>query len=61
VCEWRAGLLILRGRLPSYYLKQLAQATVAGIEGVDRIANEIEIAGPGERRVRTGLSTSSPC
>jgi osmotically-inducible protein OsmY len=42
-CEFRAGVLTLRGRLPSYYLKQVAQAVVAEVEGVERIDNQIEI------------------
>ncbi|MGO8751877.1 MAG: BON domain-containing protein [Thermoguttaceae bacterium] len=34
------GVLVLRGTLPSFYLKQLAQEAVAKIEGVSCIANE---------------------
>jgi CheY-like chemotaxis protein len=44
-CECHDGVLTLRGCLPTYYLKQLAQAAVVGIEGVERIENEIEIVG----------------
>ncbi len=40
-CEW--GVLLLRGRLPSFYHKQLAQQAVAGVKGVSRIINEIEV------------------
>ncbi len=43
-CEYPAGVLVLQSRLPSYYLTQVAQAAVAGIEGVQRIANENEVA-----------------
>lgn len=42
-CECHEGVLILRGCLPTYYLKQLAQTLVAGIDGVQRIVNEIEV------------------
>jgi hypothetical protein len=35
-CELRAGALTLRGCLPSYYLKQVALAVVATVEGVER-------------------------
>jgi len=45
-CEEQAGFVRLRGRLPSYYLKQMAQAIVADIEGVRRVVNLIEIAVP---------------
>ena len=44
-CAYRDGVLTLRGCLPTYYLKQIAQAVVAGIEGVERIKNEIVIVG----------------
>jgi CheY-like chemotaxis protein len=44
-CAYRDGVLTLHGCLPTYYLKQIAQAVVAGIEGVERIQNEIVIVG----------------
>jgi osmotically-inducible protein OsmY len=42
-CDWRDGVLCLRGCLPSYYLKQIAQEAVASLEGVKRIDNQIEV------------------
>jgi len=42
-CEFLDGTLTLRGCLPTYYLKQMAQASVGEIEGVRRIVNEIEV------------------
>jgi osmotically-inducible protein OsmY len=44
-CECLDGVLVLRGRVPSYYLKQLAGAIVAEVEGVQRIDNRLEIVG----------------
>ena len=44
-CEYRGGVLTLRGCLPTYYLKQMAQSVVARIDGVQRIINEIEVVG----------------
>jgi CheY-like chemotaxis protein len=44
-CECRDGVLTLRGSLPTWYLKQVAQATVAGVEGVGRVENRIEVVG----------------
>lgn len=38
------GVVTLRGRLPSYFAKQLAQSAVARVMGVDRVVNEIEVA-----------------
>jgi hypothetical protein len=43
-CEYRHGLLILRGQVASYYEKQLAQEAVARLEGVAQVVNEIEVA-----------------
>ena len=42
-CEYDGQRLVLRGQVPSFYHKQLAQVAVAGLEGVDRVINEIEV------------------
>ena len=42
-CECEDGVLFLRGRLPSYYQKQLAQEAVAELEGVTQIVNQTEV------------------
>lgn len=42
-CECEAGRLFLRGQVPSFYYKQLAQEAVAGLEGVGQVVNEIEV------------------
>ena len=42
-CEVLGGVARLRGRLPSHYLKQVAQAIVAEVEGVIVVSNEIEV------------------
>ena len=36
-------MLVLRGRLPSFYLKQLAQETVSDVEGIVQVVNEAEV------------------
>ncbi len=43
----RTGLVILEGRAPSYYLKQVAQATALTVPGVDRVRNDLEVGRPG--------------
>jgi osmotically-inducible protein OsmY len=48
-CECAEGVLTLRGCLPTYYLKQMAQAVVARIEGVQRVVNEIEVVATSPR------------
>lgn len=45
-CQWLGGVLVLRGCLPSYYLKQVAQEAVASVEGVGRIDNQIQVVTP---------------
>jgi osmotically-inducible protein OsmY len=45
-CAWDAGVLTLLGRVPSYYLKQVAQVTVAQVGGVERVENRLEVAAP---------------
>ena len=42
-CGYREGVLTLRGRVSSYYHKQLALALVCGIDGVQRIDDRIEV------------------
>lgn len=42
-CEYHNGVLRLSGSLPSHYLKQVALAMIAGVEGVGEIVNEIEV------------------
>ena len=42
-CECRHGVLFLRGRLFSFHETQMAQETVAGIDGVTQVVNEVEV------------------
>lgn len=42
-CKYDDGVLVLRGRLNSFFHTQLAQETVARIEGVERVVNKIEV------------------
>ena len=42
-CVTRNGSVVLRGRVPSFYLKQLAQEAVRTSDGKCEIINEIEV------------------
>ena len=42
-CECKHSVLFLRGRLFSFYEKQVAQETVARIDGVTQVVNEVEV------------------
>jgi osmotically-inducible protein OsmY len=39
-------LVILGGKVPSYHLKQLAQATALSVPGVDQVRNDLEVVRP---------------
>lgn len=36
-------LVILQGRVPTYYLKQVAQTAALGIPGVEMLCNDLEV------------------
>ncbi len=38
-----ARLVILEGRVPSYYLKQVAQATALAVPGAHQVRNDLEV------------------
>jgi osmotically-inducible protein OsmY len=40
-----SGAVVLRGRVPSFYLKQLAQVTVMAVAGVGQLRNELRVEG----------------
>jgi osmotically-inducible protein OsmY len=42
-CECNHGVLLLSGRLTSFYYKQLAQEAVARVEGASSVVNQIEV------------------
>ncbi len=42
-CEYNGRRLYLRGQVPTFYLKQLAQTAVSGLDGVSQVVNEIEV------------------
>ncbi len=41
--ETDQGRVVLRGTVRSYYQKQMAQEAVRHVDGVDEIANELEV------------------
>ena len=50
-CNAEQGVLVLEGRLSSFFQKQLAQEIVANIEGVMQVVNQIEVVGSGQRHL----------
>jgi hypothetical protein len=41
--ELEGKTLIVRGHVPTYYVKQLLQSVLKGLDGVGRIENEVEV------------------
>lgn len=44
LCEFQHGILTLRGHLPTFFHKQMAQEAVGGLTGVSQVVNRIEVA-----------------
>ncbi len=49
--DYDAGVLTIRGRLRSFYLKQLVQELLRNLDGVERIENRADVVSA------TGLSS----
>ena len=45
-CEFHEGVLTLRGRVSSFYLKQVAQEVIRRLEGAEEVNNRLEVAAP---------------
>ena len=43
VCEFHEGVLTLRGRVPSFYMKQVAQEILMGFASVEVLLNHLEV------------------
>jgi hypothetical protein len=44
--EERDGVLIIRGRVPSFYLKQVLQTALREVDGVRQVDNRVQVASP---------------
>ena len=52
-CDFHEGVLVLRGSVRSYYLKQLAQTTAARVDGVEEVVNWIQVITPNDATAPT--------
>jgi osmotically-inducible protein OsmY len=43
ICTFERGVLLLRGEVSSYHLKQIAQSVLMKMDGVTRIENQIHV------------------
>jgi hypothetical protein len=41
--KFRQGVLVVRGSVPTYYLKQMLQHVLVGMDGVCRIDNQVQV------------------
>jgi hypothetical protein len=48
-CRLNDGVLILRGRVPTFYLKQLAQTIGHSLKGIRLVVNELRVDFPKRR------------
>lgn len=42
-CEQKNGVIVIRGTVSSYFLKQIAQEQLRSIQGMTHIVNELEV------------------
>lgn len=40
------GVLLVRGQVPSFYLKQLLQSALEGVAGVWKVENRVDVVSP---------------
>lgn len=45
-CRFQAGVLTVSGRVPYGQLRVLAEAIVSRVQGVERVANEVQVVDP---------------
>ncbi len=45
-CNFHEGVLTLRGRVSSFYLKQIAQELIRRLDGAEEVNNRLEVAAP---------------
>jgi osmotically-inducible protein OsmY len=55
-----ARLIILGGRVPSYYLKQVAQTTALAVPGARHVRNDLDVGRPLPLRAGEGSMESLP-
>jgi osmotically-inducible protein OsmY len=49
-CDYASGVLTLHGDVETYFLKQLAQESVAKLDGIERVRNRIRVTDRGKKQ-----------
>ncbi|MEM7479153.1 MAG: BON domain-containing protein [Planctomycetota bacterium] len=42
-CQEESGVIVLHGRVKSFFEKQMAQETLKRVDGVEKVINELEV------------------
>lgn len=42
-CQEESGIVVLHGRVRSFFQKQMAQETLKRLDGVERVINELQV------------------
>jgi osmotically-inducible protein OsmY len=51
-CEFRDGVVTLSGRVPTFYLKQVAQTIVGKLDHVEQVVNNLDVSGDASHEER---------
>ena len=59
-CQHEQGIVVLHGRVQSFFQKQMAQEALKRLEGVEKVINELEVEWMGRLGCPTAARTSGP-
>jgi osmotically-inducible protein OsmY len=59
-CSVSEGVIVISGTVPSFYLKQLAQAAVMQIEQVGKVRNLVEVSDESPVLIATSCDALAP-
>ena len=60
-CQHEQGIVVLHGRVKSFFQKQMAQESLKRLEGVEKVINELEVewlAAPRMERLSPGIHST---
>jgi osmotically-inducible protein OsmY len=52
-CDSHEGVLAVRGQVPTFFLKQMAQSAVRDVPGVEEINNQVLVVPPSAQHIPT--------
>ena len=55
-CEYHEGVLTIRGQVPTFYLKQLAQNRIQTVFRVEEINNQVDVVWPASRHATSSIA-----